>query len=263
MTTTDFHIRPFNRLKDCRHGKMLYNQNDQYVGRSFDEYGEFSEGEVDLFRKIVRAGDVVIDVGANIGAHTIFFANATAPGGAVIAFEPQRMVYQTLCANIALNSLMNVFAERMAVGDTPGSLLVPDLDPRVPLNFGGLSIEGNTSGVPVPVVTLDATPLRGVRLIKVDVEGMEAAVLRGARQTIARLKPILFVENDRDEKSHELIAVVHELGYDAWWHYAPLFNPNNFAGNPKDVFDGIVSHNMLCIPRGEDASIARDLKPVG
>src|SRR3954467_11045049 len=95
----------FNRLKSCRHGKMLYNVNDMYVGRSLDLYGEFSQGEVELFAKIVRSGDVVLDVGANIGAHTLFFAQSTAPLGGVIAFEPQRLVFQTLCANMAINSI--------------------------------------------------------------------------------------------------------------------------------------------------------------
>ena len=55
----------WNRLKDCRHGRMLYNVNDRYIGRSLDLYGEFSEAEVELFRQIVRPGDIVVEVGAN------------------------------------------------------------------------------------------------------------------------------------------------------------------------------------------------------
>src|SRR5687768_6606900 len=85
---------PFNRLKDCRYGRMLYNVNDLYVGRSLDLYGEFSEGEVEVFRQLVRPGDLVMDVGANVGAHTVWFAKAVGPGGVVLAFEPQRLVFQ-------------------------------------------------------------------------------------------------------------------------------------------------------------------------
>src|SRR2546421_9260159 len=91
----------FNRMKRCRHGYMLYNVHDQYIGRSLDRYGEYSEGEIELFSQLIKPNDVVIDVGANIGAHTLWFAQRTLPDGIVIAFEPQRLVFQTLCANMA------------------------------------------------------------------------------------------------------------------------------------------------------------------
>ena len=76
--------------KDCRHGKLMYLLNDAYIGRSLDVYGEYSEGEIDLFRQLLRPGDVAIDVGANIGALTVPMARLVQPGGAVVAFEPQR-----------------------------------------------------------------------------------------------------------------------------------------------------------------------------
>src|SRR5579862_896137 len=98
----------FNRLKDCRHGRMLFNVNDQYVGRSLDLYGEYSEGEIDFFKQVVQPGDTVLEIGANIGSHTVFFAKAVGREGTVQAFEPQRLIFQTLCANIALNNLENV-----------------------------------------------------------------------------------------------------------------------------------------------------------
>src|SRR5436309_7187120 len=120
----------FNRLKKCRHGRMLYNIHDQYIGRSLDLYGEFSEGEVELFQQIVKPGDVVIDVGANIGAHTLWFAKTVGNGGGVVAFEPQRLIFQTLCANLALNNVMNVMAFWQAVGEAPGVIVVPIFDPN-------------------------------------------------------------------------------------------------------------------------------------
>jgi hypothetical protein len=90
-----------NRVKQCRHGMMLYNVHDLYVGRSLDQYGEFSQGEIDLFGQILKPGQVVLDVGANIGAHTLWFAQTVGPSGTVLAFEPQRIVFQALCANLA------------------------------------------------------------------------------------------------------------------------------------------------------------------
>lgn len=106
----------FNRLKQCRHGMMLYNLNDIYIGRSLDLYGEFSEGEIRVFQQLVKPGQTILEVGANIGAHTVWLAQAVGPTGVVMAFEPQRIVHQTLCANLALNNIFNVhsFVPRLA-----------------------------------------------------------------------------------------------------------------------------------------------------
>jgi len=245
----------FNRVKQCRHGLMLYNINDEYIGRSLDLYGEYSEGEVELFRTLVRGGDWVLDVGANIGAHTLWFAKTTAAGGGgVFAFEPQQLVFQTLCANLALNSLTNVFCYMKAVGQLPGEVRVPMLDPNRRNNFGALGTKLFGQGEPVPLMRLDDLPLNQCRLIKVDVEGMELDVLRGAVSFIRRLRPILYVENDREENAPQLIRFIESLGYELFWHRPPLYNPDNFFENPQNVFGAILSHNMLCLPRGSDVA---------
>ena len=88
------------RLKQCRHGPMLYSTKDIYICRSLDLYGEFSEGEVHFFGQVLQPGMVAIDVGANIGCFTVFMAKRVGPGGAVIALEPQRIIHQMLCANV-------------------------------------------------------------------------------------------------------------------------------------------------------------------
>jgi FkbM family methyltransferase len=229
---------------------MLYNVHDKYIGRSLDLYGEFSEGEVEVFRQIVKPGAVILEVGANIGAHTVFLARAVAPEGRVFAFEPQRLVYQTLCANLALNSITNVSCWHAAVGRAAGEVLVPVLDYAQPNNFGGVSLGATREGEAVPVLTIDSLQLTRCALIKVDVEGMEREVLEGAVATIQRCKPLLYVENDRREKSAALIQTVDALGYALFWHRPPLFNPKNFAGNPDNVFGRIISANMLCCPKG-------------
>src|SRR5687767_11609897 len=91
------------RVKMCKHAVMMYYSNDEYIGRSLDLYGEFSEGETELFQQIVRPGMTVIDAGANIGIHTVYFATAAGPTGRVFAIEPQRVIFHALCGNIALN----------------------------------------------------------------------------------------------------------------------------------------------------------------
>ena len=106
-----------NRLVRARHGLMLYNRHDIYIGRSVECYGEFSEGENDLFRQVLRPGCVVVEAGANIGAHTLALSKIVDPRGAVYAYEPQRPVFQILCGNMALNGRLNVDCRREALGE--------------------------------------------------------------------------------------------------------------------------------------------------
>ncbi|HEV3078868.1 MAG TPA: FkbM family methyltransferase [Gemmataceae bacterium] len=249
MQQTKLLTGAFNHLGKCRHGFMLYNINDVYIGRSFDLYGEFSEGEVELFDQIVRVGDVVLDVGANIGAHTLALAQKVGPTGRVYAFEPQRMVFQTLCANMALNSIANTYCHQTALGEEAGSVVVPALNYAQANNFGGVELGTFASGESVPVSTLDSLDLPACRLVKIDVEGMEGNVLKGAVQTVKRLKPILYVENDRVEKSIPLMQLIESLGYEMYWHLPPLYHPQNFYRNPQNVFGNIVSANLLCVHR--------------
>ena len=228
---------------------MIYNVNDIYIGRSLHEYAEFSEGEVEVFLQAVKPGQVVLEVGANIGAHTVWFAKAVGPSGAVMAFEPQRLVFQTLFANIAINSLPNVHCLNVAVSSSPGQLHVPVLDARIENNFGGIGLGSYTSGEIVPVITIDGMNISRCNFLKIDVEGMELDVLKGAAKTIARLMPVLYVENDRPEKSDELIRYIDSLGYNLYWHRPPYFNPDNYAGNTENIFGNLVSLNMLCVPK--------------
>src|SRR6266849_820213 len=116
------------RLKRCREGAMLYNINDEYIGRSLDTYGEISRAEVELYRQIVHPSMTAVEVGANIGVHTIPLARLVGADGRVMAFEPQRIVFQMLCANIALNALPNVVTYQAAVGRDAGSVIVPPVD---------------------------------------------------------------------------------------------------------------------------------------
>lgn len=248
-------MQPFNRQKSCRRGQMLYNFHDQYIGRALELYGEFSEGEIDMFVQMVRPGQVVLEIGANIGAHTVFFSQQVGPSGQVIAFEPQRVVFQTLCANVALNSLTNVFCFQQAVGEQPGTIIVPPLDYTQDNNYGGLALGNFEYGESVPVVTIDSLALKRCHMVKIDVEGMERAVLGGAVETLTRLKPLLYVENDRADKSAELVRFIDSLGYAMYWHKPPLFNPQNFLQNPVNHYPNIVSKNMVCVHRSVAGNI--------
>jgi FkbM family methyltransferase len=241
-------LPPYLGVAHTRYGAMLYPMGDIWVGRSLATYGEYSEGETALFRQVVRPGDTVVEAGANIGGLTLPLAGLVGAKGRVLAFEAQRSVHAVLTANLVLNGLQHVWAERVALGAQAGSIKVRHLDLAQVENFGGLSLGGEV-GDDCPVVTLDSYGLQALRLIKIDVEGAESEVVDGARDTITRLRPVLYVENDRKEKSAALIKRILDLGYRLWWHVVPLYSPHNPRGNAENVFGGISSLNMACLPR--------------
>jgi FkbM family methyltransferase len=234
-------------IKECRHGRFMYYDTDVYIGRSLELYGEYCEGECRVWQQIIQPGMTAMDVGANIGAHTVFLAKAVGPKGHLFAIEPQRQLYQMLNGNLALNEIRNTYVMHGAIGSRIGTIAVPMTDYAEQGNFGGLSL-GGASEERVPLTTIDHIGAAAMHFIKIDVEGMEAEVIDGAIETLRNLKPILYVENDREAKSEALIEKLMLADYRLFWHISPLFNPKNFFGTIDNIFGGTVSANMLCIP---------------
>jgi FkbM family methyltransferase len=240
-----------NKTKLCRYGEMIYRPNDVYIGRSLDLYGEYSEQEVQLFRAAVRPGQTVLDVGANIGAHSVALARLVTSTGRVLAFEPQRDIFYALCGNVAQNNLRQVRCYLAAVGETPGTIAVPELDSEIEANYGGVGLAdglGSAVSEPVTLMRIDDLQLPACHFIKVDVEGMEERALMGAAQTIRRFRPLLYVEDDRSDRSGDLRACLFEFGYELYVHRPALYNPANFAGHRENVFGRIVSLNLFAHP---------------
>lgn len=240
-----------NIIKKCKYGTMIINRRDSWVGDSLDIYGEFSESEVEVFRKYVQPGDFVLDIGANIGAHTIVFSQLVQDTGTVLAFEPERINYYSLCGNIAINNCYNTVAFQQAVGKAQGMIKVPLLDRTQTTNYGAVELTkdwSDSATYEVPAITIDTLTLSKCNFVKMDIEGMEQEALEGAVKTIAKLKPILYLEDDRPEKSDSLRKYVVSLGYTITVHRAPLFNKNNFGGQSHNIFGSVESHNILCLP---------------
>jgi len=248
-------------LLATRHGPMWALRTDAYITGCLERYGEYCEAETDVFRQLVRPGMIVVEAGSNIGAHTVMLARACTPGR-LIAFEPQQRAFQLLCANLTMNEIENVAAYPEAVGAASGMVELPAVDYAIAGNFGSVSPRPAQSqgeawheGRMVRLRTIDSLELPACGLIKVDVEGWEAGVLRGAAATIARYRPILYVENDRAAQQAELIALIDALGYVQYWHVAPLFNRANFNGVAEDFTGGAVSMNMLCAPAERNLTV--------
>lgn len=156
--------------------------------------GEYEAATLRFMRRVLPADAVVLDVGANIGALSLGFA-ALCPAGAVHAFEPGAASSGHLRRNIAASGLANLRAHRLALSDRTGELEFA-CDPA---DAGAAHVAaGGAGSETVPATTLDAwvaaaAPAR-IDLIKIDVEGSEPAVLRGAAGTLARFRPALLVE---------------------------------------------------------------------
>lgn len=248
---SQYQLPGFYQLINGRHGVFVVNPRDYYVGHAIAAYGEYGEHEVQLFSQIVKPGNTVIEVGANIGAHTVPLARLVGAHGHVHAFEPQPVIFQNLCANIALNSLLNVHTYSQAAGSVSGQAILPLVDYTKLGNFGGVELLNQGEGTAVPVVRLDdvLTDLTYVSLLKLDVEGWEQSVMEGASDLIARHRPMIYLENDRTDKSQSLIEHIQKLDYRLWWHTPDLYNTRNYFSNAHNEYPGIVAVNMLAIPK--------------
>lgn len=245
-----------NICHDFRFGKIMYNVLDEYMGKSFKLYGEYSPGEASLFADLLHPGDVVVEVGANIGAHTVRLAQLVGKEGRVLAFEPQRLCFQLLNGNVAINSLTNVYTYQKCVGATAGHMVVPELSPDEVHNWGGVSLENikGNEGEQVECITLDSLNLTKCKLLKLDVEGMEPQVLQGAVNLLDKCHPLIYTEIDRENKKAEVIAFLRARGYKIYEHKPPLYDSGNYFHNPHNEFmrqgAQIVSFNALCVPQG-------------
>ena len=210
---------------------------------------------------MIKPGAIVIDAGANIGALSVPMARRVGPDGWVLAAEPQRLVHQTLCANVAANGLANVVTHWCGLGAAPGIAVIPPLDHSQENNYGGGKLGAGGDGERGPGVTNQPRDPPGCAVLKIDVEGMGPHVLRGAAQTIKRHHPRLFVENNGTDRSPPMISWLLEQGYRLYWHVAPLYNPRNFANASEDAFANLNSTNMLCLPP-RDAAEVRGMRAV-
>jgi FkbM family methyltransferase len=250
---------PHTKTYQTRHGPMLALAGDRYITRSLEVYGEYGAAEWALLAQLVKPGMTVVEVGANIGTHSVPLARSCFPGPLYL-FEPQQRVFQLLCANLALNDIRNAIAYPEAGGDEAGFVVVPPIDYGAAYNFGGVAVLPNdpeTRGLRVRATPLDSLDLAACHLIKIDVEGFEVQVLRGAAQTIAKHRPLLYVENDRADQQQTVISLIAGMDYDLYWHTPPLFTPDNFNGCAENVFGPVVSVNMLCLPKALNAVIPR------
>lgn len=176
-----------------------------FVGRfhvnSKEEYkvvvGGLSERELrGVVNEALRPDDVIVEIGAHIGSWSVYLAQEV-PQGELHVFEPVPINYKKLTANLALNELPNVTTYPTALGEEPGeaSFFVPDTEAPVVGSLHDHSMSQNK--ITVQVDTLDhvaGAMERPPTFLKIDCEGAEAMVLRGATQTLAGSVRGIFIE---------------------------------------------------------------------
>lgn len=241
---------PFNTLHATRYGHMIAHTHDLYVGQAVQLYGEFSPGEMDLYRYLLEPGDVVVEAGANIGALTLPIAQCVGDTGIVLAFEPQTYTYYALCGNLALNSIANTKAINLAVGAENGYTHAPPVNLGAPDNVGGVEMDA-TKQPNTQVVTIDGYQLPRLDLLKLDIEGMEYEALQGAEATITKCRPIIVAEIDREPKKPLVLAWLKDHGYTCYAHNPPLYREDNWRGIDLNAWPGVVSFNVLAVPSEE------------
>jgi FkbM family methyltransferase len=168
-------------------------------------------------QRVVKSSWVVVDLGAHIGYFSLLLSKTVGASGKVIAFEPLPENFAVLEENIRLNSCTNVVLENLAVGDSggPSTLRANDENPLTSTS----SLEHGRAVVPVDVIRLDDYLLlrkERVHFVMMDVEGAEAAVLRGMQQTLAEHRPVLLIELhafDYYRENHPALVELKSDGY--------------------------------------------------
>jgi FkbM family methyltransferase len=211
-----------------RHARWLLDLREG-IDFSIWLMGAFEVSTVRAYEKLIKSGHTVLDIGANVGAHTIHFCRAVLPAGKVYAFEPTDYAFSKLQANVAANSHLARCVECCQVmltdkshrTDTPALYSSWPLDNATDthaLHGGRLMSTTNATSTTLDEFLTKARIDR-VDLIKIDVDGNECSMLRGALVSLARLRPILLMElsphqlEESGSSIEELLAILQTAGY--------------------------------------------------
>lgn len=202
---------------DTHLGTFWFDRRDVLLTPFIRAQGVWEADVMKLMTRTLRPGDVVVDVGANVGFHTVLASRLVGPAGRVYALEPMPWTLRVLRANLARHQCANVEVLSVAAGDEAGSMrlavreherssarLTPDEEPGIDVETARLD---------------DLLPAVAAQLVKVDVEGAEPVVLRGAHELLQRSAPLVVVEfrnapHLRGESADEVLRYYESLGFE-------------------------------------------------
>lgn len=237
--------------------RMTIPSVDDHIGKQLLTTGSFYEGELlKALRRLVSPGDVIVDVGANIGNHTVYFAGVLQCK--VIAIEPLPLLADILRFNVARNNLSNsVTVHQLALGAAEG---LADIEVFDESNYGGTTLRVGECG-DIEVAQLDILLSETVGLIKIDAEGMDYQVLLGARKVIEDNMPIVVIEAMTDEAINEIEGFLTPLGYSIVGQYNAtptyILLPMRTTQQLRRAigFLGLTTANQLVTQRSQEATI--------
>lgn len=219
-----------------------------------------AQSDTRVLPRLLGPGDSFVDVGANHGTFSIVASHLVGSGGAVVAIEPQSHLAGLVRRSLEANAPATETAvHALALGDTPGALRlhVPRGSSGSATLLDGVATDETWASVEVPVARFDDAvdwrSLPGRVVVKLDVEGGEAAVLRGARAFVEARRPALVMEVNPSrmasaEGAGSLLALLSDLGYDG---YAELDAPD--AVRPLSEADLERQRNVVILHRDRSA----------
>lgn len=188
--------------------RMVITSADDAIDYNLYTRGTYEAGTLHIINSCLREGDVFIDVGANIGLMSLVGSMRVGQNGAVYAFEPEPATFTLLQHNISINQLQNIHAVNLGLSSARGVEVIYQSrsDNRGMASFIANGFQA-TRGTEVAVCTLDEflaeNEIDSVRMIKIDVEGWESEVMKGASSLIRKSNaPILCIEYNNRLPSH-------------------------------------------------------------
>ncbi len=213
-------------------------------------FGPYEPEIAKVFSSLVDRDSTVVDVGANVGIHSLSLAHL-APAGEVLAFEPHPVTVERLRANLSLNQADNVRVFQMALLDEQREVSLYDSE-GVNRGMATLHSYEGWSEMAVPGTTLDEVVRKegipAVDLIKIDVEGFESQVIAGASALLARDRPSLIFEyvdwawQNCGYTLDGTMDLLRSVGYDQFY----LIKPSGIVPLPEPL---LVSGNILALGR--------------
>jgi FkbM family methyltransferase len=186
-------------------------------------------GDIIAMEENIRPGDIVIDIGANAGTFAIIAAQLAGPRGHVVAFEPSPKFANIIRKNVELNKFSNTTVHQVALGSHAGEVYLNENVADDTTNYV------SKTGTPVPLATLDSytEDFDKINLIKIDAEGSEEEIIKGAANTFKKTKILLFeiCKKTLDRNGADMTNVYQMLNADFELYYkhtkAPfVFDPN-------------------------------------
>ncbi len=252
----------------AKHGIFIAREKDM-ITKMLRLYGEWAEESVQLIKSLVKQGDSIVDVGANIGTLTIPFAKHVGESGSVYAIEGQIENFYNLCANLVLNDLCTVRAFHCLAGDKRAETSVVYPKHLQGENHGNYNfckhintpfkLKSGSDRIAIEKLDHILSHIGQLNLVKIDVEGSELQVLNGMLGLINKHKPYLYCECASEVSYEKIMPLLKSIDYSCYWHPTFHYRNQNFFGS-KNLTPGYGDLNLLGIPRDKAKESIKQIK---